>query len=69
MVLSMCTAVFAEGPTGPTAQIPIKNEGLNATFDYLQVIVPDTPEIETGWAFATYLLSLEKYKTAFSEQG
>lgn len=47
MVLSMCTAVFAEGPTGPTAQITIKNAGLNATFDYLQVIVPDTQK-ETG---------------------
>ena len=42
MVLSMCTAVFAEGPTGPTAQIRIKNAGTNARFDYLQVIVPDT---------------------------
>lgn len=44
MVLSMCTAVFAEGPT---AEIRIKNAGTNATFDYLQVIVPDTQK-ETG---------------------
>ena len=66
MVLSMCTAVFAEGPTGPTAQITIKNAGLNATFDYLQVIVPDTQK-ETGWAFATPAIA-EKYKTAFNEQ-
>lgn len=66
MVLSMCTAVFAEGPTGPTAQIRIKNAGTNARFDYLQVIVPDTQK-ETGWAFATPAIA-EKYKTAFNEQ-
>lgn len=66
MVLSMCTAVFAEGPTGPTAQITIKNAGLNARFDYLQVIVPDTQK-ETGWAFATPAIAA-KYKTAFNEQ-
>lgn len=63
MVLSMCTAVFAEGPT---AEIRIKNAGTNATFDYLQVIVPDTQK-ETGWAFATPAIA-EKYKTAFNEQ-
>ena len=63
MVLSMCTAVFAEGPT---AQIRIKNAGTNATFDYLQVIVPDTHK-ETGWAFATPAIA-EKYKTVFNEQ-
>lgn len=62
MVLSMCTAVFAEGPT---AQIRIKNAGTNATFDYLQVIVPNTQK-ETGWAFATDAIA-EKYKTAFNE--
>ena len=62
MVLSMCTAVFAEGPT---AKIRIKNAGTNATFDYLQVIVPDTQK-ETGWAFATEAIA-GKYKTAFSE--
>ena len=66
MVLSMCTAVFAEGPTGPTAQIRIKNAGTNARFDYLQVIVPDTQK-ETGWAFATPAIAA-KYKTAFTEQ-
>lgn len=66
MVLSMCTAVFAEGPTGPTAQIRIKNAGTNARFDYLQVIVPDTQK-ETGWAFATPAIEA-KYKTAFTEQ-
>lgn len=66
MVLSMCTAVFAEGSTGPTAKIRIKNAGTNATFDYLQVIVPDTQK-ETGWAFATPAIA-EKYKTAFGEQ-
>ena len=63
MVLSMCTAVFAEGPT---AEIRIKNAGTNATFDYLQVIVPDTQK-ETGWAFATPAIA-EKYKTAFNER-
>lgn len=63
MVLSMCTAVFAEGTT---AEIRIKNAGTNATFDYLQVIVPDTQK-ETGWAFATPAIA-EKYKTAFNEQ-
>lgn len=63
MVLSMCTAVFAEGPT---AEIRIKNAGTNATFDYLQVIVPDTQK-ETGWAFATPAIA-KKYKTAFNEQ-
>ncbi|MCI7602877.1 MAG: LPXTG cell wall anchor domain-containing protein [Blautia massiliensis] len=62
MVLSMCTAVFAEGPT---AQIRIKNAGTNARFDYLQVIVPDTQK-ETGWAFATDAIA-GKYKTAFKE--
>lgn len=66
MVLSMCTAVFAEGPTGSTAQIRIKNAGTNATFDYLQVIVPNTQK-ETGWAFATPAIA-EKYRTAFNEQ-
>lgn len=65
MVLSMCTAVFAEGSTGPTAQIRIKNAGINARFDYLQVIVPDTQK-ETGWAFATPAIAA-KYKTAFTE--
>lgn len=65
MVLSMCTAVFAEGSTGPTAQIRIKNAGTNARFDYLQVIVPDTQK-ETGWAFATPAIAA-KYKTAFTE--
>lgn len=63
MVLSMCTAVFAEGST---AEIRIKNAGTNARFDYLQVIVPDTQK-ETGWAFATPAIA-EKYKTAFNEQ-
>ena len=65
MVLSMCTAVFADG-TSPQAQIKIKNAGINARFDYLQVIVPDTQK-ETGWAFATPAIA-EKYKTAFNEQ-
>lgn len=64
MVLSMCTAVFADG-TSPQAQIKIKNAGTNARFDYLQVIVPDTQK-ETGWAFATDAIA-GKYKTAFSE--
>lgn len=65
MVLSMCTAVFADG-TSPQAQIKIKNAGTNARFDYLQVIVPDTQK-ETGWAFATDAIA-GKYKTAFSEK-
>lgn len=64
MVLSMCTAVFADG-TSPQAQIKIKNAGTNARFDYLQVIVPDTQK-ETGWAFATDAIA-GKYKTAFNE--
>ena len=65
MVLSMCTAVFAEGAEEPTAQIIIKNAGTSARFDYLQVIVPDTQK-ETGWAFATDAIA-GKYKTAFKE--
>lgn len=65
MVLSMCTAVFADG-TSPQAQIKIKNAGANAKFDCLQVIVPDTQK-ETGWAFATPAIA-EKYKTVFKEQ-
>lgn len=48
MVLSMCTAVFADGPS---ATITINNAGSGAKFDYVQVIVADTTE-ETGWRFA-----------------
>lgn len=63
MVLSMCTAVFADGPS---ATITINNAGSGAKFDYVQVIVADTTE-ETGWRFADEAIKA-KYLAAFDEK-
>lgn len=48
MVLSMCTAAFAEVKS---ATITVNNLDANATISYLEIIVPDQTT-ETGWAFA-----------------
>lgn len=60
MVLSMCTAAFAEGKS---ATITVNNLDANATISYLEIIVPDQTT-ETGWAFANGADS--KFKEVFS---
>lgn len=47
MVLSMCTAVFAENPS---ATITVNNLDDKATLHYVQIVKPNVAT-ETGWEF------------------
>lgn len=61
MVLSMCTAAFAEEVKSAT--ITVNNLDAKATISYLEIIVPDQTT-ETGWAFANG--EADEFKKVFS---
>lgn len=61
MVLSMCTAAFAEEVKSAT--ITVNNLDAKATISYLEIIVPDQTT-ETGWAFANG--AADEFKKVFS---
>ncbi len=66
MVLSMCTAAFAEEVKSAT--ITVNNLDANATISYLEIIVPDQTT-ETGWAFANSAADeFEKVFSGLSDQ-
>lgn len=61
MVLSMCTAVFADVDSG---LITVNNLDAQTTIRYLQIITPDQTT-ETGWAFADGVLGEFQKVVAF----
>lgn len=68
MVLSMCTAVFAEGPS---ATITVNNLDANATLHYVQIVKPNVAT-ETGWEFinnaAASFKKVENYGSLSDQQ-
>ena len=61
MVLSMCTAVFADGPS---AEITVNNLDAGATLHYVQIVQPNVAT-ETGWEFKNNAAASFKKVVAF----
>lgn len=61
MVLSMCTAVFADGPS---AEIKVNNLDAGATLHYVQIVQPNVAT-ETGWEFKNNAAASFKKVVAF----
>lgn len=61
MVLSMCTAVFADGPS---AEITVNNLDAGATLHYVQIVQPNVAT-ETGWEFTNNAAASFKKVVAF----
>lgn len=61
MVLSMCTAVFADGPS---ADITVNNLDAGATLHYVQIVQPNVAT-ETGWEFKNNAAASFKKVVAF----
>lgn len=61
MVLSMCTAVFAEDPS---ATITVNNLDAKATLHYVQIVKPNVAT-ETGWEFTNNAAASFKKVDAF----
>lgn len=63
MVLSMCTAVFADGPS---ATITVNNLDAKATLHYVQIVKPNVAT-ETGWEFTNNAAASFKKVDAFKD--
>lgn len=63
MVLSMCTAVFADGPS---ATITVNNLDAKATLHYVQIVKPNVAT-ETGWEFTNNAATSFKKVDAFKD--
>lgn len=63
MVLSMCTAVFADGPS---AIITVNNLDAKATLHYVQIVKPNVAT-ETGWEFTNNADASFKKVDAFKD--
>lgn len=63
MVLSMCTAVFADGPS---ATITVNNLDDKATLHYVQIVKPNVAT-ETGWEFTNNAAASFKKVDAFKD--